>query len=151
MFMDDLNFKQYEPYLFLIIGAGAVMYSILKKPSKQSNLKSSGEKAEGVVYQLGHTPDYTPDYNMATNVKDKVTIRFVTKKDEWITANIDQPFAIFYTGQYKGAKKVDVYYDRDNPSNFFVDTKQSEKLGRIIVALIGLVFCSVGLYMFYTQ
>jgi len=139
---------QFEPYFFLLIGLATLLYSILKKTNR-SSLKDSGEKSEGIVYELGQAPNYTTDYNRPSNVKDKVTIRFVTKKDEWITADINQPFALFFTGQYKPGKKVDVYYDRENPSTFFVDTKQSETLARVLVALIGLIFCSVSLYMLY--
>jgi hypothetical protein len=37
---------------------------------------------------------------------DKVTVGFVTKSKEWVTADIEQAFATFFTGQYKPGEKV---------------------------------------------
>ena len=147
--MEDLNLKQFEPYIFILIGIGAILFSLLKK-TKLSALKNSGEKVEGVVYELGQAPGYNTNYDLPiNNVKDKVTIRFLTKEKKWITGDIKQPFALMFTGQYTAGQKVDVYYDREDPSKFFVETKQSENLARIFVAGVGLIFCSVGLYMLY--
>ncbi len=53
---------------------------------------------------------------------------------------------MFYYRQYKVGDKVKVYYDKNNPSNFYVETKQSEMIGRLMFAAIGLGFFLVGLY-----
>ena len=81
---------------------------------------------------------------------DKVTVRFVTKNKEWITGNLKQEFAIFFTGQYKIGESVEVYYDPKNPSDFFVDTKQSGKTGRLLLAAIGVIFFLIGVYQLFS-
>lgn len=84
------------------------------------------------------------------NIKDKVIVRFVTQNKEWITGDINQEFAAFFTGQYKEGQSVDVYYDPEKPSDFFVDTKQSETVSRVIFAAVGLSFSIIGLYQLLT-
>ena len=83
------------------------------------------------------------------NVNDKVIIRFVTRKQEWITGPIDQDFKIFFTGQYKDGDTVKVYYNPTLPSEFYVDTKQSELVTRIIGGLTGTCLTIIGLYMVF--
>jgi hypothetical protein len=134
--MPELDFKEFQPYLFIIGGLSLIVIALLKKASK-SHLKQSGLKAEGIVFALEGNGD---------NVKDKVTVRFVTEDKEWITGDINQEFASFFTGQYKKGQSVDVYYDPKNPSHFFVDTKQSETISRVVFAVVGLGFSLIGLY-----
>jgi hypothetical protein len=55
-----------------------------------------------------------------------------------------------FTGQYKEGESVEVHYDPKNPSDFFVYTKQSETLSRVIFALVGLGFSIIGLYQLLT-
>jgi hypothetical protein len=150
VFMNDLNLKQYEPYLFLAFGLLLILSAVFKK-GKSTELKNTGEKVEGIIHELGQAPNYNSSIDSFSDVKDNVTVRFVTKEQEWITADVKQPFALFFTGQYKPGDKVDVFYDLKNPSNFYIDTKQSETLGRIVVAAAGIVFTSIGAYMLYTQ
>ena len=57
-----------------------------------------------------------------------------------------QGFQFFYTGQYKDGEKVKVFYNKEDPYHFYVDSKQSEMFGRIIGAVIGLVIIIIGLY-----
>ncbi len=80
---------------------------------------------------------------------NKVTVRFVTKEQEWITGEMKQEFAIFFTGQYKAGETVDVYYDPAKPSNFFIETGQSENKARLFIAAIGMIFCLIGLYQLF--
>ena len=107
--------------------------------SKRSKLKQTGIPVDGIIVER----DIGNSYYL---VKDKITIRFVTLNQEWITALIDQDFQVSYTGQYKEGETVKVYYDKDNPSNFYVDTKQSELKGKLIAAVVGLAFVLCGLY-----
>ena len=146
--MQDFDFKQFEPFLFLLIGLVAVLIPIIKKNPSVS-LKDTGERVEGIIYKLEQGTNRNSDFEKSSSIMDKVTVRFVTKKDEWITSEVKQPFALFFTRQYKPGDKVDVYYDPINPSNFYVDTKQSELAARIIIAVVGLIFCLIGLYKLY--
>ena len=109
---------------------------------KTEELTFRGEKTEGIIFELESSG---AGYNNS-RIKDKVTVRFVTKSKEWITAEIKQESAIFYTGQYKPGEKVDVYYDPLDPENFYVGTKQSETKNRLLMFVIGMVFLSVGVY-----
>jgi hypothetical protein len=139
--MGDLNFQEFQPYIFLMLGLGIILYTLFKK-TRNANLKASGEKVEGIVFELGRTIRSVG----GGTVMNKVTIRFVTKEKEWITADIKQDFANFYSNQYKEGEPVVIFYDKQNPQNFYVDTKQNETKARIFVFLIGFVFLGVGIY-----
>jgi hypothetical protein len=138
--------SEYLPYFFLGIGLIAIAVSILYT-SKNVNQKTKGILVEGIVYEQ----DYENNVFFSTsgvdsyNIKDKITVRFLTRKDEWITGAIKQDFALFYN-QYKDGQTVKVYYEENNPNNFYVDTGQSEFLGRLFIAFVGLVFTTCGLY-----
>ena len=143
--MDDFSFKELQPYFFILIGLVSVLFAIFKKSDK-SNLKNTGQKAEGIIYALEQNSNSYNSYTQNYNIKDKVTIRFLTLDKQWITGDLKQDFALFFTRQYKEGDTVDVFYDPKEPSNFFVETRQSEKTSRIILVAIGIVLGSVGLY-----
>ncbi|HEY0752010.1 MAG TPA: DUF3592 domain-containing protein [Chitinophagaceae bacterium] len=143
--MEDFNIKELQPYIFILIGLGSTLLAIFKK-STTGNLKSTGQKTEGIVYALGQNLDTNTSYTQNFNIKNKVTVRFLTMDKQWITGDLKQEFAAFFTKQYKEGERVEVYYDPEKPTNFFVDTKQSEKAARIIVATVGIVLVSAGLY-----
>ncbi len=95
------------PFVFFLTGITALLYALLKE-DKIEKLKSTGEQCEGIIFQQSQKNNYSSDNS---NYNDSVTVRFVTKKQEWITADMKQDFAIFYSGQYKDCDKVIVYYD----------------------------------------
>jgi hypothetical protein len=146
--MENFDLEAFKPYIFIVAGLAAILYALLKK-TKTADLKESGEKVQGIVYDADQASTYGRNLSGPMNVKNKLTIRFVTKKEEWITAAINQPFILYYTGQYKPGDKVDIYYDEQNPSHFYVDTKQSEKTVRLVLGVLGIIFCLVGLYLLY--
>jgi hypothetical protein len=146
--MDDFNFDNLKPLIFLIIGIVSFSYSIFKKSKKQL-LKTTGEKVEGIVFKLDKSSgSFNNNYS---NVKDVVTVRFVTKDQKWITETVKQDFAIFYTMQYKEGQKVDVYYDLKDPLNFYIDLGQSEIIGRLVFGILGFIFIGIGLYQILTK
>lgn len=137
-------YNEFVYYAFMAFGAGATAYAIFKD-SPKSKLKENGLEAEGIIFTQDR--EYKMFRVLNSNyINNNITIRFVTEKKEWITGEIDQPFQMFYIWQYKNGEKVKVYYDKDNPSLFFVDTRQSELIGRISVAFTGLNFAAVGIY-----
>jgi hypothetical protein len=148
--MEDFNLKELQPYIFLLIGLASVLLAIFKKSDK-ATLKETGQKAQGIIYALGQRNNNTSSFMQNSNIKDKVTIRFLTLDKQWITGDLKQEFAVFFTKQYREGDAVEVYYDPKQPSNFFVDTKQSEKTSRILFAGVGIILSAVGLYQLQVQ
>jgi len=142
---------EFEPYIFLVGGLILLIVSLFRNSSK-SRLKETGIPVEGIVFEQGfeETINVSSDFS-SPPVKDKITIRFVTLSGEWITEAINQDFSFFYTGQYKNGEPVKVYYEKDNPKNFFVDTKQSELTVRILGSVTGIGFSLYGLYEIFIQ
>lgn len=125
----------------------ALLYALLKKATKVE-LKKTGIQVEGIVYKQDYQPNnYITSINEPL-INNKIFIRFLTLKQEWITAPIDQEFATYYFEQYKDGERVCVYYDKTNPSNFYISTKQSELGGRLFIACFGLLFILIGLYKY---
>jgi hypothetical protein len=143
--MQDFDLKEWQPYIFILLGLGSILLSIFKKSDKTA-LKVTGHKAEGIIFALGYSSDNYSSSTQSSNVKDKVTIRFVTKDNQWITGDLKQDFAVFFSKQYKEGDAVDIYYDPLQPSNFFVDTKQSDAIARKFFTVIGFILCAVGIY-----
>ena len=102
--MESLNLGHYQPYLLLLIGLISMILSLFHK-SKTQKLEKTGERCEGIIFRLGYSNSLGPDMNGSTT-KNKITIRFVTNKKEWITEDLHTDFMISYTGQYKEGEKV---------------------------------------------
>lgn len=140
--MLELYLNELLPFLPLAAGAVCILAAVFKK-SPTAYLKQAGQRTEGIIYAVGTTAPGTD----TSYVMDKITVRFVTREGKWITGDIKQEFASLYTNQYKLGEKVEVYYDPQHPSSFFVKTKQSEERWRMLFLLIGLGLCAVGLIM----
>ena len=134
---------EYVSYILIVVGLIVLGISMFYESSK-SKLKRTGILVDGIIFEQTRESTFEN-----SNVKDKISIRFLTQEKEWITALIQQDFQLFYTGQYKDRETVKVYYDRENPYNFYVDTKQFELLARVLVGTIGLCILLVGLYKLY--
>jgi len=150
--MSNLNLNEYLPYVFLLIGLALIGFAAFAR-SINSDLKQTGILVEGIIFEQDNgsiTFSFGDTTNNSSSVNDKVSVRFVTlEKQEWITAPIDQGFQFFYSGQYKNGERVNVYYDKNNPYNFYIDTKQSELIGKILFAIIGIIFLIIGLYRLF--
>lgn len=140
--MLELYLKELLPFFPLAMGALCLLAALFKK-SPTASLRHTGQRTEGIIYAMG-TNATSSD---TSYVMDKITVRFVTREGRWITGDINQEFASFYTNQYKLGEKVEVFYDPQQPSSFFVKTKQSEERWRMLFLLIGLGLCAVGLIM----
>ena len=141
--METLHLGQYQPYIILALGIILIIVALFYQ-SKTKLLETTGERCEGIIFQLDYGNSLGSDGT--SSLKDKITVRFVTKNKEWITQDLHSDFTISYTGQYKEGDKVVVIYNPENPSEFMVETKQSEKTGRLVVLFVGLVFVGVGVY-----
>jgi hypothetical protein len=127
-----------------------LLYGLIKNNPK-ADLKNKGIKVEGIIFNQDFQQNHFHSDIENPLIKDLITIRFVTLTQEWITAPINQDFQAFYSSQYKDGETVTVYYDKDDPQNFYVVTKQPELLVRILLAIIGLIFISIGMYKFLFQ
>ena len=144
------HMAEFLPYIFIALGLLGLCLSLFGK-SSQSNLKGSGILVEGIVFSQDLKENSNRSFdNFSRHVKDKITIRFVTKEGEWITEDIKQDFGVFYSGQYKNGDKVELYYNKDNPKDFYVDSKQSQIIGKLVFALVGLVLLLTGLYQLFS-
>jgi hypothetical protein len=142
--MESLHLGQYQPYIILAVGIISIIISLFYK-STAKTLEKTGERCEGIIFKLDYSKVIRPDM-VDSAVKDKITVRFVTNNKEWITQDLHSDFMIFYTGQYKEGDRVIVIYNPENPSEFMVETKQSEKTGRLVGFFVGLVFIGTGIY-----
>ena len=141
--MESLNFAPYLPYLLFFIGFSCMLIPFFYK-SNMEKLAKTGVRCEGIIFQMG----YKDGFNGSSDnvVEDKITVRFVTQKKEWITEDLDTYSMITWTGQYKVGEKVTVIYNPDNPAEFTVETKQSLAVGKLVFFFVGVVFVGVGVY-----
>src|SRR5690242_19495953 len=101
--MADFNLNEIKPYIFILIGLTLLLIRIFKKTSNAS-LKKSGLKTEGIIYAKGRASK--PNSDDSLNIEGKITVRFITNNNEWITADTKQELASFFTGQYKEGEAV---------------------------------------------
>ncbi len=113
--------------------------------SKTKNLEKTGERCEGIIFKLDYSNSFGSD-TTSSSTKNKITVRFVTNKKEWITEDLHTDFMISYTGQYKEGEKVAVIYNPENPSEFTIETKQSQTIGKLVLFFVGLIFVGAGIY-----
>lgn len=134
-----------EIHYYILIGIGlvAIVYGIFRE-SKNDQLIKNGMKTEGIVFTAEEN-DFSGNVTMGDSTS-KIVVRFTTEKNEWITEPMKQDFTINYTGQYKPGDKLTIYYNPQNPKEFYVATGQSEILSRLFVSLVGVVCIGIGLY-----
>ncbi len=131
-----------QPYIFIGVGLISILYSFFKK-NKVAELKLTGEKTEGIIFEGGLSPNRSVD---SSSTSTTITVRFVTQKKEWITADT-QINTGSYSKYYKPGDKLDIYYDPNDPYNFYVDEGTSTKSMRIYSALLGMALIVVGTYL----
>lgn len=136
-----------QAVIFCLTGIACIAIAIFAA-SGNKKLKETGLTADGIIYSLEQNPNQSSSEVYTSNVKDKITVRFLTKEDVWITALLKMNFLVSYTGQYKAGEQVKVIYNPNNPSEFMIETKQSERIGRILFGIAGLAFLVLGIYQY---
>jgi hypothetical protein len=134
------------PYSYFVIGLAILLYGLFKK-DKKAILRQTGIQVEGIIFDMNRDYNTSIENEIISQFEDtnnKVVVRFVTEQLTWITAPINQDFRLFYLWQYSPGDKVLVFYDRDKPDNFYVDTKQSALLGRTILVISGVLLLLLG-------
>ncbi len=143
--MDFISSIPLQAGLFIIIGLAIIAISLLTT-SDFKRLDRYGIKTEGIIFKLEQELYSGASADYSGNFKDKVTVRFLTKEKVWITGQAKSQFLLSYSGQYMEGDKVMVKYDPEQPAVFMIETRQSETIGRIVVAITGLVLIIVGIY-----
>jgi hypothetical protein len=133
---------------FIILGITLMVVSFVKQ-DYHKDLMKTGKHAEGIVFDQSVRTDTSSSSNVLLNTD--IVIRFTTEDKTWITGTMNQTFSTFFTGQYKVGQKVDVYYDPQKPSRFYVHTSQSPILARVLMFVVGLVLLLSGLYLSQTE
>lgn len=145
--MELLNFAAYLPYTHISIGIILILVSAFYK-SGAERLAKTGKRCEGIIFKLNYSDSNS--YNESdTRTKNKITVRFVTQKEEWITGDLNTDFMITWTGQLKEGQAVPVLYDPNNPADFTIETKQSPQLVKIIFVFAGVILTAVGVYKLF--
>lgn len=145
--MNSLSFTPSLPYIFIIFGIIFIMVAVFSK-SGANKLAQTGEHCEGIIFKLGYKENITFDRSDSIT-KDKITVRFVTKRQEWITEDLNTNFMITWAGQFKEGQKVQVLYDPNNPSDFTILNNQSPRLTKLIFILTGSICLAIGVYKFF--
>ncbi|MGB4771805.1 MAG: DUF3592 domain-containing protein [Chitinophagaceae bacterium] len=130
--------------LLITIGCIMIAVSLLNSDTDKALIKT-GKYAEGIIFEQ----DVNTDTSSYANTNP--VVRFTTEDKTWITGRIKQNISVSYTGQYKDGEKVAVYYDPEDPSRFYVASKQSPTIARILMLVIGLSLVTYGIYQFITE
>ena len=120
-----------------VIGIGLIVVS-LKIQSKYRELLNSGERTEGVVFDL--EKDIKTDFNHQYPI-----IRFVTKKGEWITRPTDLGISL---STYKQGDKLNVIYNSNKPEEFMIESKWQTIISKGLIFL-GIVALLIGVFLLY--
>ena len=144
--MESLNLAAYLPYFLILMGIISIMTALFST-SVTEKLAKTGERCEGIIFSVEYSGNNFNDDKTVT--KDKITVRFVTQKQEWITGDLNTDFMITWTGQFKEGQTVTVLYDPNNPSEFTIETKQSPQVAKIIFSLAGIVLLALGVYKLF--
>ena len=146
MFSEN-NINLFLPYIFIVVGLGVMLYGLLKKTTTLM-LIENGKKAEGIIFEMkGRSSGSLSSFDSIAY--NKIIVRFVTDKLEWVTAEAQNEFGLFYSGQYKIGESVEVMYDPHDPKRFIIITKQSEGNARLFAKIVGLIFIIAGIYKLF--
>ena len=144
-FRDIISAIPLQAGLFILFGLAIIAIAFLSTPAYKK-LSKSGIPAEGIIFKLDIDGITTGSSDYSGNSNDRIIVRFLTSEKVWVTAEAKHQFLISYTGQYKEGDKVMVKYDPEQPEVFVIETRQSEKTGRLFFAPVGLGLVASGIY-----
>lgn len=124
-----------ENIIPLFIGL-AFLFIAISTLLKQSRLRKTGLKTEGIVYDLSKEPGSSLNFCYPI-------IRFTTLSQEWITetANVGM-----FPGFYKKGQKVIVIYDQNSPKKFILDSKTNNFI-ILLFLIVGIFITALGIYL----
>ena len=130
------------PLLVTVLGISAMTLSLIPG-TNYKYLKQTGIKTNGIIHRQKTNLGYSA---LLSLMKTKAIVRFTTENLTWVDAEVDQNIPAFLNDGLKVGKKVELYYDSENPRKIFLNTAKSEREGRILFFLIGLVMTVGGIY-----
>lgn len=137
-------------FLGPLIGGGIALAAGLSISKKTRKLKETGLTAEGIVFQLENNGDRDTvtegDYHGSFSHTKYPVIRFLTADQVWITG---KPVSIVHS-LYKAGQEVKVIYNKENPSEFIIDSKLN-RVGAPILQALGVILIIVGLVVFVVK
>jgi hypothetical protein len=107
-------------------------------------LKQTGIKTNGIVHRQKTNLGYSTILSL---MKTRAIVRFTSENLTWIDAEVDQNIPAFLNDSLKVGKKVELYYDTKDPHKIFLDTAKSEREGRILFFIIGLIMTVGGILL----
>ena len=135
----------YDELIMLTGGAFLTVWGFAKM-NERSKLLANGIKAEGVVFDIEKSFDFT-DSSSSGRLHYPI-IRFVTVDKEWVTRKYEIGS---YPSAFDVGDKVTVVYDTADCNHFIIDNWQS-KLTWLVVATVGvLLIFGVIIYFFVNQ
>ncbi|RYG27698.1 MAG: DUF3592 domain-containing protein [Chitinophagaceae bacterium] len=145
----DFNFKRMSIYTDIasfaipIIGGGFLLAFANKRQKQLTDLQNKGLRAEGVVFELeGDSAGsmFGGDRDgWELNTKNPV-VRFVTVEKEWITAQSSHAVHSLY----KAGQAVNVVYNKEDPADFFIESKLIKIIYPTLQAVGGLLLIAGG-------
>jgi hypothetical protein len=125
--------------LTVLIAGGlgvAVLVFALYQYQHYKRLYQSGIEVDGVVF------DQTMATS-ATNTERYPIVRFVTKNNQWITAQAN----VSIPGFFKTGQKVTVVYDPRDPNNFMIKSRIVRMIP-IVLACLGIIVLAIAVVQF---
>jgi hypothetical protein len=120
----------------IFIGLVLIWLSI-KIRAKYKQLLNSGERSEGIVFDLEKSK------NSDSNAQYPI-IRFLTKKEVWITKRVDLGISF---STYEQGDKVSVIYNPKKPEEFMLESKWQMIASQVLLAL-GIISLVIGIILF---
>ncbi|AFD07069.1 DUF3592 domain-containing protein [Solitalea canadensis] len=131
------------PYVSFFIGTTLLLYTLFYQ-FKSDELIKTGISVEGIIF----TVEEINSFNTHKTYYQDITVRFLTIDNEWITAKYNPDLQLSYSGQYFIGEKISIKYNQENPQEFIILSKQSNKLSKIGLATIGVILMSYGIYLY---
>jgi hypothetical protein len=123
----------------IFIGVVLIWLSI-KIQAKYKQLLNSGERSEGIVFDLERSKN-------SDSIAQYPIIRFLTKKEVWITKRVDLGISF---STYKQGDKVNVIYNPEKPEEFMVESKWQMIASQVLLAF-GIISLIVGIILFVRE
>lgn len=130
----------------LVIGL-IILFIVIYFFSKIKSINKNAETVEGIVYE--NTTENNPNPDNTNSSSYYPIVRFVTKQDQtWITkqADIGFPFGVYKTGD-----KVEIVYNINKPTEFYIKNKKTKVLLQLmlLVSFTTIIFGAYNLCSMY--
>lgn len=123
----------------ILIVTGIFFFLIARSVHKRINqIEAIGTKVKGIIFSHESTMDSSSESSVFYPV-----VRFTTSSEEWITAKSSISVV---PGMYKEGQAVEIVYDPQEPTNFFIKDRYTKNVFRIAMPFSLCLIC-VGLYL----